>query len=204
MSEFDNKAASWDDNPIHLERSKAIASKLQEMIPLRENMTALEFGAGTGLLSLELKEKFSRITLLDNSQEMVRIIREKVLSRGIQNMEAIVLDLEKDDFSGQYDIIYTQMVFHHVSNIDGILKKFRGLLKTGGRLAIADLYPEDGSFHDASFTGHRGFDVGQLAETLVRNGFTEVNHEQCFVIKKQGDDQILKDYPVFLMNGTAK
>jgi len=199
MNEFDIKAAGWDANPMHLERSKSIAAKLMEMVPLSENMTALEFGAGTGLLSLELKGKFSEITLLDNSKEMVRIMNEKIISQGILNMEAHVLDLEKEDFPGQYDIIYTQMVFHHVSDIENILKKFHALLKPGGFLAIADLYPEGGSFHDASFAGHRGFDPEQLAETLIRKGFTDVRHQQCFVINKKVDDEVFKAYPVFLL-----
>ncbi len=199
MSEFDQKAAGWDANPMHLERSQAIAAKLLEMIPAREDMSALEFGAGTGLLSLELKEKFSEITLLDNSKEMVRIMNEKIISQGICHMEAHVLDLEKEDFSGQYDILYTQMVFHHVADIETMLKKFHGLLKSGGYLAIADLYPEDGSFHDASFTGHQGFNPETIAEKLVGKGFANVRHQPCFVIKKTGEGGIVREYPVFLL-----
>ena len=204
MSEFDVKAAGWDANPIHLERSKAIAAKLTEMIPLRDNMTALEFGAGTGLLSLELKEKFSSITLLDNSVEMVRIINEKIKSGRILNMEALAVDLEKEDFPGQYDIIYSQMVFHHVNNIDLIVKKFHRLLKPAGYLAIADLYAEDGSFHDASFNGHHGFDPTELSGILIRNGFTETRLQKCFVIRRQEEDQILREYPVFLLTAMIR
>lgn len=204
MNEFDIKAAGWDDNPMHLERSKAIAAKLLEMIPVREGMTALEFGAGTGLLSFELREKFLFITLLDSSKEMVRIMDEKIASRGIQNMKAHVLDLEKEEFTGHFDIIFTQMVFHHVGDIGSVLRKFHALLKPGGYLAIADLYPEDGSFHDDSFNGHRGFDADKLAGTLAGIGFTGIRHEKCFVIRKTGDDQVIKDYPVFLMKGIVK
>ena len=54
MSEFDNKAGAWDANPMHLERSKAIAARLLEIIPVDGRLKALEFGAGTGLLKMAL------------------------------------------------------------------------------------------------------------------------------------------------------
>lgn len=199
MSEFDVKAATWDANPMHLERSKAIAAMLLQMVPVTSSMKALEFGAGTGLLSLELKDKFSSIALLDSSQEMVKITGEKIASLGITNMEAHCINLEREDFPGSWDIIYSQMVFHHVNDIDGILRKFHELLNPGGYLAIADLYPEDGSFHDPSFTGHKGFDTDKLSAMLGEHGFTEVTTEKCFVIRKPGEGGVQAEYPVFLM-----
>lgn len=203
MNEFDNKASSWDANPMHLERSKAIAQSLKEMVPLHGKMNVMEFGAGTGLLSLELHEIFTSVVLIDNSKEMVKLIQDKIISRNIQNMAAYRVDLEHEEFSGSFDLIYTQMVFHHVADIDGILQKFHSMLNPGGYLAIADLYPEDGSFHDPDFTGHRGFAVDRLAETVAKHGYTEIAHKQCFVIRKPGKGSAIMEYPVFLMTARA-
>jgi tRNA (cmo5U34)-methyltransferase len=201
MSEFDIKASTWDANPMHLERSKAIAAMLLQRVPVTSSMKAMEFGGGTGLLSLELKEKFSTIVLLDNSMEMVRITNEKIASLGIANMEAHCIDLERENYPGNCDVIYTQMVFHHVNDIGGILEKFHGMLNPGGYLAIADLYPEDGSFHDPSFTGHRGFDTDKLSAQLGEHGFKDIVTERCFVIRKPGEGGSAAEYPVFLMTG---
>lgn len=52
MSEFDHKAREWDQNTQYHERAAAVAASLLEMVPLRPGLKALEFGAGTGLLSL--------------------------------------------------------------------------------------------------------------------------------------------------------
>jgi len=199
MNEFDSKAGTWDENPMHFERSKAIASKMREMIPIRKHMVALELGAGTGFLSLLLKDDLSSITLLDGSREMVRIMKEKIRHQGIHHIQALLLDLEKDPFQGKFDIIYSQMVFHHIIDIDGLLRKFYDLLTPGGYLAIADLYPEDGSFHEEPFTGHRGFDVNVLSGTLLRNHFAGVKAEPCFVIPKSTGEGRIREYPVFLM-----
>ena len=48
MNEFDIKAAEWDKNQMHWDRSEAIAKEIIKLIPLKKEMTALEYGAGTG------------------------------------------------------------------------------------------------------------------------------------------------------------
>jgi tRNA (cmo5U34)-methyltransferase len=199
VSEFDKSARDWDMNPVHAERSKAIASHLLEVIPVQPWMSALEFGAGTGLLSIFLQDKFREIILMDSSVEMVRVMDDKISLGGIKNLKTVVHDLEKESFTGKFDVIYSQMVFHHVGDIGGVLKKFSDLLNPGGFLAIADLYPEDGSFHGDGFAGHKGFDVEKLSSTLKDHGFTGIQVEQCFVIRRAMESGTTNEYPVFLM-----
>ena len=159
MIDFDSKARDWDKEKMHLDRSLAVASELLKMIPLNSNMRALEYGAGTGLLSFLLKDRFSEITMMDSSREMVNATQEKIQAAAAKNMKSLFVDLEKEDFTCEFDIIYNQMALHHVCNIDSILGKFHFLLSKGGYLAIADLYKEDGSFHGEGFNGHNGFDI---------------------------------------------
>ena len=73
MNEFDIKAAEWDKNPMHWDRSEAISNQIKKLIPLSKQMTALEYGAGTGITSFLLKDHLKEITLMDNSSEMVRL-----------------------------------------------------------------------------------------------------------------------------------
>ena len=199
MSEFDNRADDWDKNLMNLRRSEAIATALMSSVTISSKMTALEFGAGTGLLSFILKDKFSEIVLMDNSKEMIRVTENKIAESGNQNMKAIWIDLEKEDYTGQFDILFSQMVLHHVDNIDLIFNKFKALIKPGGYIAIADLYTEDGSFHGDGFTGHNGFEVDQLTHQLETAGFTDIITKPCFVIHRENENGEFKDYPVFLL-----
>jgi hypothetical protein len=91
------------------------------------------------------------------------------------------------------------MVFHHVEDIDGVLNKFYSFLNPGGFLAIADLYPEDGSFHGEGFTGHLGFDPEELSSKLSAHGFRDISYRECFVMKKVPDNGENREYPIFLM-----
>jgi tRNA (cmo5U34)-methyltransferase len=200
-NEFDHKAKDWDKNPMHNERSEAIAKAIVEHFDLKYLQKGLEFGAGTGLLSFLLKNHFNEITLLDTSAEMVRMIHEKINAQGIKHMRPVQVNLESEDFrEGTFDMIYSQLVFHHLTHIDYVLHKFNNMLNKGGYLAIADLYSEDGSFHGEGFNGHPGFNPEQLAVKLKGTGFRNIQYQPCYIITKTTEDGILKHFPVFLLN----
>lgn len=203
MNEFDIKASGWDQNPMHWDRSEAIAIEIKRMIPLNTEMRVLEYGAGTGITSFLLKDHVKEITLMDNSSEMVRVITEKIKTSKVSNLKVLNFNLEHSDYKNDmFDLIFTQMVLHHVKDIGLIISRFYKLLNPGGFLAIADLYPEDGSFHGDDFTGHRGFDV-EILSTMIRNkGFTNISHRKCFVINKKISESETKQFDVFLLVST--
>jgi ubiquinone/menaquinone biosynthesis C-methylase UbiE len=204
-SEFDSKAADWDKNPMHWDRSVAITELIKELIPLNKGMTALEFGAGTGIASFLLKDHLMEITLMDNSVEMVKVMDEKIKATGVKNLKTLHFDMENDDFSeGKFDLIFTQMVLHHVTDVEKILSRFYSLLNASGYLAIADLSTEDGSFHGDGFSGHRGFDIDILSDRLRHHGFINVSHRKCFVIDRKISETATKKFDVFLLTAQRK
>jgi ubiquinone/menaquinone biosynthesis C-methylase UbiE len=201
MNEFDIKAAEWDLNPMHWDRSKAIAVEIIKIVPLNKKMKVLEYGAGTGITSFLLKDYVGEITLMDNSQEMVRITNEKIASTKANNLKTLICDLETEDYEGKFDLIFTQMVMHHVNDTEKIISKFSKLLNSEGHLVIADLYEEDGSFHGEGFTGHNGFNIDKLSDTLKGNNFSDLSHRTCFVIDRKISETGSKKFEVFLLDG---
>jgi ubiquinone/menaquinone biosynthesis C-methylase UbiE len=200
VNEFDNKAAEWDNNPMHRDRSEAIANGIINSIPLNKEMRVLEFGAGTGITSFILMDRVKEIILMDNSSEMVKVMNEKIRASNANNLKALNFNMEHTDYKDEkFDLIITQMVLHHVADIDLIISRFRKLLNPGGYLAIADLYTEDGSFHGPGFTGHKGFDIAELSVLLGKQGFTNITSGKCFVINKKISDALTKQFDVFLL-----
>ncbi len=200
MNEFDIKAITWDQNPMHWDRSVAITDQIKKLIPLKKEMVALEYGAGTGIASFLLKDYLKEITLMDSSSEMVRVMNEKIKITEVKNLKTLNFDLEHADYNKRiFDFIFTQMVLHHVTNIENIIKKFYNLLNPGGYIAIADLYTEEGSFHDGDFTGHKGFDIKILSNQLKKQGFTNISSRKCFVIEKKISETKTKQFDVFLL-----
>lgn len=205
MNEFDIKASGWDLNPMHWARSEAVVRVLLEMVHLNKDMSVLEFGAGTGITSFLIKDHVKEITMMDSSEKMVKIMDEKISGLNSANLKALFFDLEKENWTGpRFDLVVAQMVLHHVNNIKNITEKFHRLLNTNGFLAIADLYPEDGSFHGAGFTGHNGFDPVKLADNLRHIGFSNIDFRKCFVINKWISDSLTKQFDVFLLTAINK
>jgi ubiquinone/menaquinone biosynthesis C-methylase UbiE len=200
MYEFDIKASGWDENPIHHARSEAIAKEMLRLLPIKKEMSAMEFGAGTGILSFMLKDFFNDIILMDSSTEMVNVANKKIDATGAKNLKTIVFDLEHETYSGKpFDLIFTQMVLHHVNDIEKLFGNFYKILNPNGFLAISDLYTEDGSFHDEGFSGHNGFNVEDLTLTLNKCNFRVSSAEQCFTINRKISEKVTNLYPVFLL-----
>lgn len=201
MNEFDIKAKDWDSNIRHVDRAVSVAKSIRKALPLNKNMSAMEYGAGTGLLSIELKDYLKSIVLMDSSEGMVKVTASKIADSGFSNLISMLWDLEKNNFNAGFDLIFNLMVLHHVSDIDILIHRFYSLLNKGGFIAIADLYPEDGTFHGPDFKGYFGFDPDQLGNFLLAKGFHNVRHEECYNVNKIASDGTVRDFPVFLLTG---
>lgn len=200
---FDHQASEWDNDPQKVARAEIFAKEINDFIKPDHKLNALEFGCGTGLLSFKLKDSFKSITLTDNSEGMIRVLKEKIDHTGIKNFTPLQIDLfESEVRLPEMDVIYTLMTLHHMTDLDKTLRKFNSMLATKGFLCIADLVKEDGSFHahHKGFDGHNGFDKDELGGTLLKSGFQVVYYKECFVIEKEVAGKI-KKYPLFLMIG---
>lgn len=195
---FDDKAKTWDTDPIKRERAFTVAAAIRQRVPLSSGWHALEYGCGTGLLSFTLHAGLDRITLSDSSPGMLAVLKEKIAAAGLSHLHPLALDLVTDPPPAEhYDLIYTLMTLHHVADVDRLLRAFRDLLRPGGWLCIADLDQEDGSFHGPGFTGHNGFHRAALRVQLMRAGFGEADFSTCYTMKK-ATDRGMREYPLFL------
>jgi 2-polyprenyl-3-methyl-5-hydroxy-6-metoxy-1,4-benzoquinol methylase len=199
--EFDEKAATWDENPEHAHRAQVIADAIGKEIPFDSAFTAMEYGCGTGLLSFPLKDRFSRITMIDSSKGMVEVLTEKIRRTGAKNMDVLNVDLLDSNvrISKTFSVIYTSMVLHHIGDIGTIFKIWHTLLNRPGYLTIADLDLENGLFHGPEFVGHNGFDREDLKKIALESGFLNVRFKTIFEIKKVARDGAEHSFPLFLM-----
>ncbi len=202
---FDKEAQSWDQNQERVDRARAFAEEILSFILPEKGMTALEFGSGTGLLSEQMKDHFQSISLVDTSEGMINVLKEKIEKKKLSNFHPYLIDLTRDSFSQKnFDVIYTSMTLHHIIDLNHILKVLNSLLNKNGYLCIADLEEEDGTFHSGNtFEGHYGFNREELTKLLNQNGFGVVYYSQPVTLKKERDG-IIKDFPLFLMIAQKK
>jgi ubiquinone/menaquinone biosynthesis C-methylase UbiE len=196
MSDFDSRAQTWDD-PKKIERAAAVAAAIRRAVPLTRAMHALEYGAGTGLLSFSLRAALGPITLADSSAGMRAVAAQKIAAAEAADIRVVDLDLMRDPVPDErYDLIISLMTLHHVPDVPRALAAFHELLNSGGWLCVADLDAEDGSFHGERADVHHGFERGALCEALTAVGFAEVRIDDCYEVER-GE----RSYSVFLACG---
>lgn len=199
MTDFDQQAREWDANPVKVARANAVAEAIRKLVPMQPWFSALEYGCGTGLLSFALQPYVARITLADSSPGMLGVLTEKIAASGIRNMTPVRLDLCADPLPAErYNLIYTLMTLHHIPDTKRILTDFHALLARGGYLCIADLDKEDGSYHSPDFSGHAGFDRGELQEEAEQAGFRAIRWETVYTMTRE-TAYGRKTYPLFLL-----
>lgn len=200
---FDERAASWDENPLRLELARAVARAITQNIPLNPSMDCLEIGSGTGLVTMELARQVGSILATDNSRGMLAELEKKKTAAGAHNITTLQLDLTRDPASlgeNRFHLVYSGMTLHHIEDTLAILQTCRELLLPLGRIAFADLAREDGSFHsDMTGVWHLGFDPVELAELATRAGFEEISWPGAHVIRKKVAGEKTRDFPVFLL-----
>jgi len=198
-SDFDTRAATWDDDPTKVERAQAIADAIVRSVSLTNTMRAMEYGAGTGLLSFMLRPRLGEITLADVSDGMLAVAAGKIAAAKDTAMHTVKLDLLVDPMPAErYDIVFSAMTLHHIPDTQAILRRFHALLAANGLLCIADLDTEDGSFHGAGFDGHLGFNRAKLGAQAREAGFASVEFSTAHEIEKKVDGRPRR-FPVFLM-----
>lgn len=133
---FDEKAHTWDEKPERLELANAIAGAIQKAIKLSPEMKAFEYGCGTGLLGFLLKPMIGSLIMADASAGMLKVADEKskrVISKRYQPFVSIFAKDDGNDIPDlKFDLIFTQMTFHHILDYGRVTKKFYDMLNPGG------------------------------------------------------------------------
>ena len=204
---FNREALQWDDNPRRRALALKVANAIITAVEPKKTMHALEFGCGTGLVTLEISPLVGSLLAIDTSKEMLGVLQEKIRSAAISNIKPACLDLflplQQGEPETKFDLIYSSMTLHHIADTARFLNRLSTLLLSGSILAIADLDQEDGLFHDdPEEQVHHGFERTALAERLQSAGFEAISFTTAFVMEKLNREGKNASYPIFLV--TAK
>ena len=100
----------------------------------------LDIGAGTGLMSAWMLEKFpdARLTLVDIAENMLALARARFGSR--EHTQYILADYSREELGGPYDIACSALSIHHLEPADKrrLFQRIFSVLKPGGMFVNAD------------------------------------------------------------------
>ena len=202
---FAKKAATWDAQPMREGMVRAFLAELERLAPLGPDTDALEFGAGTGLVGLRLAPRLRSLALLDTSPAMLEKLREKLAPLHLPQASVHHLDLTAAPWTGTPPrLLYSLMALHHVPDPAAAIAAFHATLQPGGAAVVADLLPEDGSFHGVQPAEHNGFDPDVVLAWFREAGFVDATARPFHVMRKPGPDGEMRDFGLFVLAGRKK
>jgi ubiquinone/menaquinone biosynthesis C-methylase UbiE len=145
--------------------------------------SVLDVGCGTGEVALLAKRrtKAGKVYGIDPAPEMIAVARKKAARKRLEIdfRMGVIESLPFADAS--IDVVTSSLMMHHLPEslkVRGLSEIYR-VLKTGGRLLIADFVRPTGSFLNhlfIAFTRHQGLKSGieDLQRLLKDAGFSQI------------------------------
>ena len=166
--DFNHKAETFD-SPKNIFLANLVCQAVEKQLDAPLDKEILDFGGGTGLLSLPLAKQAKSVTLVDISEKMLEQARLKAEQQDIKNIQFLEQDLLKNPLEQEFDLIVVCRVLHHMPDVDVALSLFHQYLREGGQLLIADFTKIEAN--------HHGFELVELENKLAQFGFSSVHSQ---------------------------
>lgn len=192
---FASKAAEWD-NPGKVAMTQKFVDELFLNIDFNKEWKALELGAGTGLVGMEILPEIGSLVFEDTSEAMLGVLKSKL--NGDENAAIVhgeIFEYQKQDI----DLVFSLMAFHHIPDMPKALKHLFSITKPGALVVVGDLTSEDGSFHSFEPIPHKGFDMKELAGWFEAAGFSVKNTYIYNTMARERIPGTVVDYDQFFL-----
>ena len=102
---------------------------LLEYIPQNEKQSILDLGCGTGTLTVQLNNLAKTVIGVDQSESMIKKAQEQY-----PNINFLICDTLSLPFENQFDVIFSNAVFHWIKDHETLLDNINKVLKPKGLL----------------------------------------------------------------------
>ncbi len=172
------------------------AQALSALLPPLE---VVDFGCGTGVLSVALARWAKRVVAIDNNRDALAKAKERALREKLKNIQFVQEDLHALSLpSGKKDLVVLSQSLHHVVEPKKVLSEAARLLKGGGRVVVLELMPHrEGWVKERLGHQHLGFDPDWLERALEDAGFSRLTRDTH---ARDG----ASPFRVFLLTGVLK
>ena len=166
--DFNHKAETFD-SPKNIFLANLVCQAVEKQINVLSDKEILDFGGGTGLLTLPLAKQAKSVTLVDISEKMLEQARLKAEQQEIKNIQFLEQNLLANPLEQEFDLIVVCRVLHHMPDLDAAISLFHQHLRENGQLLLADFTKTEAN--------HHGFDLAELQKQLIEHGFSYVHSQ---------------------------
>ena len=155
------------------------AERLVDLIDIEAGQTYLDVGCGNGAAAIHLARTYQLdVTGIDVDLEQIRLAEAQ--SQGLDKARFLTIDGTQLPFdAGEFDVVFTNKVTHHIPNWREALAEMVRVLKPGGYFIYSDLVlpPPLAKVGEAVAGKLVGFPTRQEIEAiLTERGFIIVHH----------------------------
>ena len=150
---FEQMAQKYDTEE-RIKLANIISTEVKSEIQDSHSKSLIDYGSGTGLVSLELADCLESILLVDSSKQMLEVAAAKIAHKGITNVNVFYSDFTKERPELKADIILLSLVLLHIPDTKQIIKELYNSLHNGGKLILVDFDKNNRIQHP---TVHNGF-----------------------------------------------
>ncbi|MGP4080688.1 class I SAM-dependent methyltransferase [Pseudalkalibacillus sp. R45] len=167
---FEQMAKRYDTEE-RIELAKVIVKEVRPELRNSKPKSLIDYGSGTGLVSLELSDLVDSILLVDSSKQMLEVAKAKISHKGITNSEVLYSDFTQETPELKADIVLMSLVLLHIPDTKKILQELFNILNDSGKLIIIDFDKNDKINHPKV---HNGFSHEELKKSLSEVGFKSI------------------------------
>ena len=167
---FEQMAKRYDTEE-RIELAKVIVKEVRPELRNSKSKSLIDYGSGTGLISLELSDLVDSILLVDSSKQMLEVAKAKISHKGITNSKVLYSDFTQETPELKADIVLMSLVLLHIPDTKKILQELFNILNNGGKLIIIDFDKNDKINHPKV---HNGFSHEELKKRLSEVGFKSI------------------------------
>ncbi|WP_347549093.1 methyltransferase domain-containing protein [Pseudalkalibacillus hwajinpoensis] len=167
---FEQMANRYDTEE-RIELAKVVVKEIKPELRSSKSKSLIDYGSGTGLISLELSSLVDSILLVDSSKQMLEVAKAKIIHKKITNSKVLYSDFTQETPELKADIVLMSLVLLHIPDTKKILQELFNILNNGGKLIIIDFDKNDKIDHPKV---HNGFSHEELKKRLSEVGFKSI------------------------------
>lgn len=158
---------------------------------INPNHIVLDYACGTGITTIELSKNVKKIVAIDIAEEMIKIAKQKSISKTINNIDFKVADLSNlKDSEMKFDVILAFNILHFSNNVEEVLQQIQKLLLTSGIfLSVTDCFGDKRNLKSMFITffstlglipSMTNYTTKTLEKVIKENGFKVVESQNLF------------------------
>ena len=177
-AEEENKAYFAQVAPVYDEMRKgcygnALRDLIIDKYPPAPGTQVADIGTGTGYLARVLAPKVAHVTAIDSSTAMLEVAGMDLAANGIENVSLVEGDAHELPLGdASQDMVYANLLLHHLAEPQVALKEMHRVLKPAGRVVLTDVKRH---YHkwvkDEKFDLWMGFEAEEVQDWLDEAGF---------------------------------